>query len=133
MIEVKTQPEENIAGTPENVQCQVLSDTEIQLTWKQPKVTNGVINKYRIYYSEADVGSELHKDSTFLHAKLTELRPYTEYTISIVPFNQNGMGDSSPEIKVKTHSNIPTDSPRNVTLEPSGVTVSDNAISSFEQ
>lgn len=63
-------------------------------------------------------------DSTSLEATLTELRPFTEYTISVVPFNQNGMGDPSNEIKVKTYSSTPSDPPQNVSLEATSSTVS---------
>lgn len=69
---------------------------------------------------------DMYTDSTSpnLEAELTELRPFTEYTISVVPFNQNGMGDPSNEIKIKTFSSTPSEPPSNVTLEVTSSTVS---------
>ncbi|XP_055381759.1 neogenin [Condylostylus longicornis] len=117
VLEVSTQPEENIAGPPQNVEGYALSHKEILLKWQPPTVTNGIISKYRIYYAEDESGAEMYADSTTLTTTLSELRPYTEYTITVVPFNQNGMGDSSNEIKVKTFSSTPSEPPSNVTLE----------------
>ncbi|XP_036223423.2 neogenin isoform X6 [Bactrocera oleae] len=117
VLEVRTQPEENIAGPPRNVEGLATSEREIFVKWDSPTVTNGEILKYRIYYSENDSGAEMYHDSTSLNAVISELRPYTDYTISVVPFNKNGMGDPSNEIKVKTYSSTPTEPPNNVTLE----------------
>ncbi|XP_058986961.1 neogenin isoform X4 [Musca domestica] len=116
-LEVTTQPEENIAGPPTNVEGYARNHKEIYVKWQEPKVTNGEILKYRIYYSEGDNGPELYYDSTVLDAVLTELRPYTDYTITVVPFNKNGMGDPSNEIRIKTFSSTPSEPPNNVTLE----------------
>lgn len=128
-IEVRTQPEENIAGPPQNVRAYASSHTEIEVEWEPPLVANGVISKYRIYYAEGDNGAELYADSTGTRLTLPELRPYTEYAISVVPWNQNGMGDSSPELLVRTFSSTPTESPQNVSLETTGSTVSWDASS----
>ncbi|XP_067629924.1 neogenin isoform X2 [Eurosta solidaginis] len=117
VLEVLTQPEENIAGPPRNVEGHATSEREIFVKWDPPTVTNGEISKYRIYYSENESGAEMYHDSTSLSAVLSELRPYTDYTIAVVPFNKNGMGDTSNEIKVKTYSSTPTEPPNNVTLE----------------
>ncbi|XP_029408057.2 neogenin isoform X6 [Bactrocera dorsalis] len=117
VLEVRTQPEENIAGPPRNVEGLATSEREIFVKWDSPLVTNGEIMKYRIYYSENDSGAEMYHDSTSLSAVISELRPYTDYTISVVPFNKNGMGDPSNEIKVRTYSSTPTEPPNNVTLE----------------
>ncbi|KAM7343025.1 neogenin protein frazzled isoform 6-T6 [Cochliomyia hominivorax] len=116
-LEVVTQPEENIAGPPRNVEGYARNHKEIYVKWEEPIITNGEILKYRLYYAEGDTGAELYYDSTVLDAVLTELRPFTEYTITVVPFNKNGMGDPSNEIKVKTFSSTPSEPPNNVTLE----------------
>ncbi|XP_012155475.1 neogenin isoform X4 [Ceratitis capitata] len=117
VLEERTQPEENISGPPRNVDGHATSEREIFVKWDPPTVTNGEILKYRIYYSENDSGAEMYYDSTSLSAVISELRPYTDYTITVVPFNKNGMGDPSNEIKVKTYSSTPTEPPNNVTLE----------------
>ncbi|XP_017078508.1 neogenin isoform X3 [Drosophila eugracilis] len=116
-LEVSTQPEVNIAGPPRNFEGYARSHNEIYVKWGEPAVTNGEILKYRVYYSENDRGADLYHDSTSLDAVLTELHPHTEYVISVVPFNRNGMGDSSAEIRVKTFSSTPSEPPINLTLE----------------
>ncbi|XP_020805470.1 neogenin isoform X3 [Drosophila serrata] len=116
-LEVSTQPEVNIAGPPRNFEGYALSHKEIHVRWEEPAVTNGEILKYRVYYSENDSGADLYHDSTTMSALLTELRPHTDYVISVVPFNRNGMGDPSSEIRVKTFSSTPSEPPNNVTLE----------------
>ncbi|XP_032590008.1 neogenin isoform X4 [Drosophila grimshawi] len=116
-LEASTQPEVNIAGPPRNVDAYARNHKEIFVHWQPPTVTNGEILKYRVYYSENDSGADLYNDSMSLELVLTELRPFTDYVISVVPFNHNGMGDPSAELKVKTYSSTPSEPPNNVTLE----------------
>uniref|UniRef100_A0A1L8DK65 Putative axon guidance receptor dscam n=1 Tax=Nyssomyia neivai TaxID=330878 RepID=A0A1L8DK65_9DIPT len=122
ILEESTQPEENISGPPRNVEGLPISHREIHVKWEPPQITNGIISKYRIYYFEIEDGAEMYMDSTTLDVTLMELRPFTEYTISVVPFNQNGMGDPSNEIKVKTYSSTPSEPPHNVSLEATSST-----------
>lgn len=125
IFELTTQPDENIAGAVGNIFGQALSHKEIHVRWTPPLISNGNISKYRVYYTEPD-GVDLHVDSvgSDLEVILSELHPYTQYSIYVVPFNENGMGDSSNEITVKTFSSIPGESPLNVTLEATSSTVS---------
>lgn len=126
-IDVSTEPEENISGPPLDVVGRALSDNAIHVQWKQPLVTNGNITKYRIYYTEVD-GTDMYTDSQTLEAQLLELRPYAEYTITVVPFNQVGMGDPSNELIVQTYTAVPRGPPINVTVETSSSTVSFSVI-----
>lgn len=114
--------EENIAGPPQNIQGRAINHEEIHITWEPPIVTNGFISKYRIYYSEDDYGQDSFIESLTLEGQLRELKPYTEYTISVVPFNQNGMGDPSNEIIIKTYSAVPAEPPLNVSVEATSST-----------
>ncbi|KPU76720.1 uncharacterized protein Dana_GF13393, isoform C [Drosophila ananassae] len=116
-LEVNTQPEVNIAGPPRNFEGFARSHQEIYVRWEEPAVTNGEILKYRVYYSENDSGADLYHDTTTLDAVLSELRPHTDYVITVAPFNRNGMGDPSSEIRVKTFSSTPSEPPNNVSLE----------------
>lgn len=122
VYEILTQPEENISGPVRNIVAEALSHQEIHISWEQPLITNGNVSKYRIYYSEMDSG-DLYMDSVMPEALLTELRPFTDYTISVVAFNENGMGDASNEYVVKTFSSTPSEAPMNVTLETTSSTV----------
>ncbi|XP_070134278.1 neogenin isoform X1 [Drosophila bipectinata] len=116
-LEVNTQPEVNIAGPPRNFEGFARSHQEIFVRWEEPAVTNGEILKYRVYYSENDRGADLYHDTTTLDAVLSELHPHTDYVITVAPFNRNGMGDPSSEIRVKTFSSTPSEPPNNVSLE----------------
>lgn len=125
VFELATQPDENIAGAVRNIVGQALSHKEIHVRWTAPAIANGNITKYRIYYTEPD-GVDMDVDSTGAETEviLTDLHPFTEYSIYVVPYNENGMGDSSSEITVKTFSSIPSEAPLNVTLEATSSTVS---------
>lgn len=125
IFELTTQPDENIAGAVRNIVGQAISHKEIHVRWAPPTISNGNISKYRIYYTEPD-GVDMYVDcaGTETESVLTELHPFTEYSIYVVPFNENGMGDSSNEIAVKTFSSEPGESPVNVTLEATSSTVS---------
>lgn len=123
ILEISTQPEENIAGPPQGIEGYAMSNVEVYLKWSAPLVSNGIISKYRIYYAEGENGEEMFADTTSTELVLAELKAYTEYTISVVPFNQNGMGDPSKEILVKTYSSEPSEPPSNITLEASSSTV----------
>lgn len=128
VFEVKTQSEKNIAGPCQNVEGRTLSHKEIHVKWSPPLVTNGNITKYRVYYTMPEM-AENFIEQTDLEAVLTELRPYTEYTIYVIPFNENGMGDPSDEIIAKTFSSTPDDIPHNTTLEATSSTVSEKSLS----
>lgn len=123
--ELKTQPDENIAGAVRDIVGQPLSHKEIHVRWTPPLIANGNITKYRIYYTEPD-GVDMNIDSAGAETDviLSDLRPFTEYSIYVVPYNENGLGDSSSEITVKTFSSIPSEAPLNVSLEATSSTVS---------
>lgn len=124
IFELTTQPDENIAGAVRNVIGQAISHKEIHVRWTPPQITNGNISKYRIYYTEPD-GVDMYVDSAGPETDiiLSELHPFTDYSVYVVPFNENGMGDASHEITVKTFSSIPGEAPLNVTLEATSSTV----------
>lgn len=125
IFELTTQPDENIAGPVQNIVGQAISHKEIHVRWTPPVIANGNITKYRVYYTEPD-GVDMYEDSIGAETEiiLSKLNPFTEYSIYVVPFNENGMGDSSREITIKTFSSIPGESPLNVTLESTSSTVS---------
>lgn len=123
ILEIATQPEENIAGAPENLQVAAISHNEIYLKWDAPKVSNGVIAKYRVFFAEGENGDDQFADTASTEFALVQLRAYCEYTISVVAINQNGIGNPTDEKLVKTFSTTPSGMPLNITLEPSSSTV----------
>ena len=56
--------------------------------------------------------------------ELNGLNKYTEYSVWVVAFNQNGAGSSTEEVLARTFSDVPSEPPQNVTLEASSSTVS---------
>lgn len=124
ILEIATQAEENMAGPPENFRGAALSHADIILQWDPPRDSNGAVEKYRVYFAEGENGEDKTADTKSNEFILTELRSYCEYTISVVAFNQNGMGNPSQEILVKTFSNTPSEAPSNITLEATSSTVS---------
>jgi len=51
------------------------------------------------------------------------LKPYTEYSVWIVAFNDNGPGTSTEEVTARTWSDVPSDTPQNVVAEPASSSV----------
>lgn len=124
-LEITTQPEEGVVGTPENFHATTLSEQAIYLRWEAPKVTNGPIIKYRILFTEGENGAEQSAETTATEYQLDLLRSYCEYTVSVAAVNQNGVGIPTEERLVKTYSAVPSDAPLNVSLEASSSTVID--------
>jgi neogenin len=123
ILEIATQPEENIAGPPENLQVAAFSHHEIYMRWDPPKISNGVVSMYRVFFAEGENGEDQHADTQSTEFMLTQLRAYCEYAVSVVSINQNGVGIPSEEKLVKTFSNTPSEPPSNITLEASSSTV----------
>lgn len=67
---------------------------------------------------------ERHVVTTQLSYELTGLSHFTLYSVWVVAHNSNGAGTTSLELSVQTLSDKPSEAPANVTLEPSGATVS---------
>ncbi|XP_026472597.1 neogenin-like [Ctenocephalides felis] len=123
ILAVTTQAEEDVSGPPVFVKAEPLSPTKIKVSWQQPTVTNGDILKYKVYYMEADSTEESSQDSVDLTTELVNLLPYTTYNIYVVAVNNHGIGTSSSELTVRTYSDIPTEPPSNVTLEPTSTSI----------
>jgi hypothetical protein len=52
-INVLTQPEVDVPGQPRFLKGWPVSPTRIDLHWAPPEVTNGVIQRYKVYYAES--------------------------------------------------------------------------------
>lgn len=76
-----------------------------------------MFNKVQLFQTSKSI--EHRVDTTKLVYRLNNLRPYTEYSIWVVAVNENGRGAATEELNVVTYSDIPTEPPQNVTIEPS--------------
>ena len=71
-------------SSPLDVKAIAKSSTSIEVTWKKPKVTNGVITNYKIYYKEK-YGSDVPLDVTrqTYQKEITGLKKYTTYYVHV--------------------------------------------------
>ena len=56
--------------------------------------------------------------------EVTDLNKFTEYCFWVIAMNENGMGSASEEVVTRTLSDVPSEPPQNVTVEPGSSTVS---------
>uniref|UniRef100_A0A0A9YF81 Fibronectin type-III domain-containing protein n=1 Tax=Lygus hesperus TaxID=30085 RepID=A0A0A9YF81_LYGHE len=113
---VTTKPELRVPGPSTNVKA-VPFTNQIIVSWSPPAVTNGKIQQYKLYYYEYEVSEEHHIETETTSYTLTGLKGYTEYIIWVIAYNHNGAGSNSEEITVRTLSDVPSDSPSNVTVD----------------
>lgn len=76
-------------------------------------------------FVQGDSAEEHHVVTSDLQFELMGLNKFTEYSVWVVAFNQNGPGSSTEEVVCRTLSDVPSDPPQNVTLEASSSTVND--------
>jgi hypothetical protein len=76
---------------------------------------------------QGDSAEEHHVVTSELQFELMDLNKFTEYSVWVVAFNQNGPGSSTEEIVCRTLSDVPSEPPQNVTLEASSSTVSNRS------
>lgn len=63
---------------PLNVRITVASNTTMNIAWKKPTAMNGVLRYYEVYYND-HVKKVEEKD----YIKLTDLKPYTKYSVAV--------------------------------------------------
>lgn len=51
-LKVITQPEEHVPSGPLNVLAHAISPNSVHVSWEKPKITNGQIQTYKIFYME---------------------------------------------------------------------------------
>lgn len=72
---------------------------------------------------EEDSPEESHVYTSKTFYELNGLKKFTEYCIWVTALNSNGPGSPSEEVTVRTLSDIPSEPPMNVTVEPASSTV----------
>ena len=65
------------------------------VSWRPPKEANGIIKEYVIYYKEKNGSKEFSNSTTSLDLKITDLKPFTIYTIQIEAYTIKGAGNRS--------------------------------------
>jgi len=84
-ITVLTQPEVDVPGQPRFLKAWAVSPTSVHIRWAPPEITNGKIERYKIFYAEASDhgydGTGLEKFSTEDLETLDELDEDEDYLI----------------------------------------------------
>ncbi|XP_077331204.1 receptor-type tyrosine-protein phosphatase delta isoform X17 [Lithobates pipiens] len=106
-IQEITIPEDVPSGFPQNLHCDSMSSTSVQITWQPPILAerNGVITKYILLYR--DINNPYHPaevpivpaDTT---VTLTTLKPDTIYDVKIRAYTSKGPGPYSPSVQFRT-------------------------------
>ena len=107
----------NVPGPPSNLQAWPVSPTSIRITFDPPEVTNGQITNYKLYYF-ADGETDQHDVNIEGHEyELVGLEKFQEYTFRVVAYNNIGPGSPTEDVSARTFSDVPDESPQNVTVE----------------
>ena len=95
-------------SAPINVMATAVSFNTITVTWSEPSMPNGEIGRYNITYYETNDGSSDNitlevSDVSGRTQQLTDLDPFTNYTIIIHAFTGAGIGQPSDPLIVQTN------------------------------
>ncbi|XP_068091298.1 receptor-type tyrosine-protein phosphatase delta isoform X23 [Hyperolius riggenbachi] len=106
-IQEITIPEDAPSGFPQNLHCDSMSSTSVQINWQPPILAerNGVITKYILFYK--DINNPHHQtevpivpaDTT---VTLTTLKPDSIYDVKIRAYTSKGAGPFSPSVQFRT-------------------------------
>ncbi|XP_071959591.1 uncharacterized protein [Antedon mediterranea] len=102
-----------------NIQIKSLtpaSPTTVQVQWKIGKNLHYVDGAHIRYYSTDEEEKYMIETAAKLQENITlkNLKPYTEYSISLIPFHGNTLGEESNEEQVKTKAGVPAIAPQDV-------------------
>ncbi|XP_059156947.1 receptor-type tyrosine-protein phosphatase S-like isoform X9 [Physella acuta] len=120
MVEVTTG--ELAPGTaPENVVAKAISPTSIMVSWDEPKIPNGVIMGYKIFYTLKPNDPiffweqlEIKQDKRVY--TIDNLVPNATYTVCLLAFSSVGQGPMSYPVQVLTTQGVPGE-PKRVRVE----------------
>ena len=102
-------------GTPSNFTASVLNSTAIFVSWRSPVITNGIILRYDLFYTNTSVDctNGLFMSITAVldlieyNTTLTGLGPYMAYTLCVKAQTAAGFGNFSL-VTAKTYPEIST-------------------------
>ncbi|XP_071806322.1 cell adhesion molecule DSCAM-like isoform X2 [Asterias amurensis] len=123
-----TTDEEVPSGAPLNIEMESESSQSITITWRQPRadLQNGVLLGYQIRHKDRDSPFQtisIPVETGYIETyTLKHLRKFGEYTIQLAGYNRKGMGPWSPERKIFTQEDVPSEPPRTVNAVPTGPT-----------
>ncbi|PSN48897.1 Down syndrome cell adhesion molecule-like protein Dscam2 [Blattella germanica] len=127
-IAAKTQ-EEAPVGPPQSVHVETLGPDQLLITWKPPQVElwNGDLLGYVIYWNMHGASTSIGGNHTSSHTvrgmsvnqfRLTDLRKFTRYDVTIAAFNGVGIGPQSAVVTATTQEGVPEAPPQTVACSP---------------
>ncbi|KAE8615256.1 hypothetical protein XENTR_v10008456 [Xenopus tropicalis] len=114
-IDVFVKTLEDVPGSPpQNLRLLGVNSTAISLAWSPPLEPNGIITHYEVIYTN---DTDLFTQNTALTSlSLTDLYPYTLYSISVRAFTRFGHGNQTTNVlAVRTSETAPSSPPYNLT------------------
>ncbi|XP_078692201.1 tenascin-X-like isoform X9 [Branchiostoma floridae x Branchiostoma belcheri] len=124
LVKVRTEEQApQTPGVPRNVEASSTGPTTIVVQWTSPD-TGADVQGYTIYYqAENEPTMRVQVSPSDIPYTIRDLLPDTQYTIWIVAFSTEGMGERSPALTVTTQEAPATPgAPGSVRLTPSGPT-----------
>ncbi|XP_075397070.1 pikachurin [Tenrec ecaudatus] len=123
-------------GPPLNIILGTLNCTAIRVQWKVPRHAGSPITGYTVFYSEVDADKSLQERShnvPLIHDTLStedvigDLKPGTEYRVSVAAYSRTGKGRLSSPLHIAT---LPQDSclPPAAPQRPHVIVVSDSEV-----
>uniref|UniRef100_T1IX57 Down syndrome cell adhesion molecule n=1 Tax=Strigamia maritima TaxID=126957 RepID=T1IX57_STRMM len=121
---VVTMEDEAPLVPPSMVKVDVIDEKTLRVSWKPPDrmLWNGNINAYYVghkitttsepfEYHHMDITDNLNE--TFSHI-LSDLKTYTQYTVTVTAVNSGGIGPSSDDVLAMTSEGVPSKPPSDV-------------------
>ncbi|GIZ00816.1 phosphatidylinositol phosphatase PTPRQ [Caerostris extrusa] len=102
-----TDTKTGIPYEPKEVKAVKVTNTTIELTWKKPLPSVGVIINYVVEWTD-DAAQKKQMNVETLYCTLENLSPYTNYTIKVRAETSAGLGKWADSIVGRTLSGVPS-------------------------
>ena len=130
LLHVDTPMEPHVLPAPADLSVSAVSPVSLKVSWTAPNISSSggstitsPIRNYKLFYMEAGSAEEHEVVTSHTVHLIHGLKPYTEYSVWVVGFNDNGPGSSTEEASARTWSDVPSDTPQSVVAEPASSTV----------
>ncbi|XP_043212409.1 tyrosine-protein phosphatase 99A-like isoform X1 [Amphibalanus amphitrite] len=102
--------DEGVPEAPRNVSILNVTDTTVTISWLPPVNPNGLIEGYRIYFTTGDFTNAtwIKLPVERMQHTLTDLAPFSNYSISVKAFTRSVEGRESVSVAVTTDVSPPS-------------------------
>ncbi|XP_013779211.1 tyrosine-protein phosphatase 99A-like [Limulus polyphemus] len=107
-VSVAVMTEEGEPSSPQNFTIFRITNTTVRLHWAEPESPNGIVKGYNVHYMHwQPLQNKTRKEKVYnptpeMNYVLTNLQPYTKYTIWVAAFTEKHQGESSNKIEMWT-------------------------------